>query len=195
MRIHLLCDHKWRDLPNLTVIKLELEALGHRVLLSTTKDAVPMMQAFRPDCVVFNHLFGRFYAELSANLRDAGVCVVMLPTEGAMRPEFVGIAAGEFADFSACQLFLNWSEPAARLLRQRWRADESAAPVVGCTRFDFYHPRFAGSHHAARCILPPAWPRSVAADRHLGDPIWLCASRRPCRSNVPSFCARRRTSA
>jgi surface carbohydrate biosynthesis protein len=142
MRIHLLCDHKWRDLPNLTVIKLQLEALGHRVLLSTTKDAVPMTQAFRPDCVVFNHLFGRVYAELSANLRNAGIAVVMLPTEGAMRPELVNLAAGEFADFGACELFMNWSEPAAQLLRRRWSVDEEAAPVIGCTRFDFYHPPF-----------------------------------------------------
>jgi hypothetical protein len=142
MRIQLLCDHKWRDLPNLTVIKLLLERAGHRVLMSTTKDAEPLMQSFRPDCVVFNHLFGGTYRDLSRNLRDAGVAVVMLPTEGAMRPEFTTIAAGEFADFSACDLFLNWSAPAADLLRERWDADEDMAPIVGCTRFDFYHPDF-----------------------------------------------------
>lgn len=145
MRIQLLCDHKWRDLPNLTAIKLELERLGHRVLVSTTKDAVALMQWFRPDCVVFNHLFGETYGRLSRALRDAGIAVVMLPTEGAMRPEYVSIAAGEFADFGACELFLPWSENAARQLRDRWQLFESASPVIGCTRFDFYSPQFASA--------------------------------------------------
>lgn len=145
MRIQLLCDHKWRDLPNLTAIKLELERFGHRVLISTTKDAVPLMQWFRPDCVVFNHLFGETYRKLSQALREAGIAVVMLPTEGAMRPEYVSIAAGEFADFSACELFLPWSETAARQLRERWQLSASAAPAIGCTRFDFYCPQFASA--------------------------------------------------
>jgi hypothetical protein len=145
MRIQLLCDHKWRDLPNLTAIKLELERLGHRVLVSTTKDAVPLMQWFRPDCVVFNHLFGQHYRQLSHALRDAGVAVVMLPTEGAMRPEYVDIAAGEFADFSACELFLPWSQNAAQMLRDRWQLDAARSPVIGCTRLDFYCPQFASA--------------------------------------------------
>ena len=143
MRIHLLCDHKWRDLPNLTAIKIYLEQLGHRVFISTTKDAVALMRCFRPDCVVFNHLFGVSYRDLARKLKDAEIAVVLLPTEGAMRPEYMSIAAGEFTDFSACELFLNWSENAARLLRERWQIGEAAAPVIGCTRFDFYHPRFS----------------------------------------------------
>jgi hypothetical protein len=142
VRVQLLCDHKWRDLPNLTAIKIHLEHLGHRVLLSTTKDALSLMQWFRPDCVVFNHLFGVTYRNLARNLQEAGIAVVLLPTEGAMRPEFATIAAGEFTDFSACDLFLNWSENAARLLRERWRAGETAAPVIGCTRLDFYSLQF-----------------------------------------------------
>jgi surface carbohydrate biosynthesis protein len=145
MRIQLLCDHKWRDLPNLTAIKLKLEQLGHAVLVSTTKDAVPLANLFRPDCVVFNHLFGETYRKLSRALNEAGVAVVLLPTEGAMRPEYESIAAGEFADFSACDLFLPWSERAARLLRERWTLPEDAAPVTGCTRFDFYSPVFAST--------------------------------------------------
>jgi hypothetical protein len=145
MRVQLLCDHKWRDLPNLTAAKLELERLGHRVLVSTTKDAVPLMQWFRPDCVVFNHLFGETYRKLSRALHDAGIAVVLLPTEGAMRPEYVSIAAGEFADFSACELFLPWSENAARRLRERWQLSETASPAIGCTRFDFYSPQFASA--------------------------------------------------
>jgi surface carbohydrate biosynthesis protein len=142
MRIHLLCDQKWRDLPNLAAIKISLESRGHRVLLSTTKNAVPMVKAFRPDCVVFNHLFAPSNQKFAASLREGGVAVVVLPTEGAVRPELRPIGDGEFAQDWPMDLHLAWSEPAARDIRARWGLDESVVPVLGCTRLDFYAPQF-----------------------------------------------------
>lgn len=163
MRIHLLCDHKWRDLPNLTALQIRLQCLGHNVLLSTTKDARAMIAAFRPDCVVLNHLFSAAHRNLAKNLRAAGIAVVVLPTEGAMRPEFTTLGEGEFTDFSLADLFLAWSEPAAAGIRARWGFDESRVPVAGCNRFDFYDPRFAGAVDSretfcARYGLDPARP-------------------------------------
>ncbi|NJO53469.1 MAG: hypothetical protein HC829_00300 [Bacteroidales bacterium] len=160
MRIHLLCDQKWRDLPNLAALKLLLEQLGHRVLLSTTKDQHQMIRAFRPDCVVFNHLFAPANQQLARDLRASGVAVVVLPTEGAVRPELMGIADGEFAKDWSMDLFLAWSAPAADGVRRRWGLDEGAVPVVGCTRFDFYTDRF-------RCAITP---REVFCQHHRLDP-------------------------
>jgi len=142
MRIHLLCDQKWRDLPNLTVIKLRLEALGHRVLLSTTKDAVPMLNAFRPDCVIFNHLFTPFNQAVARALRASGGAVVVLPTEGAARPELQPINEGQFADFQPMDLYLAWNEITAKGIRDRWGFDTSAVRTLGCSRVDFYSPNF-----------------------------------------------------
>ncbi len=143
MRIHLLCDHKWRDLPNLAALKLRLEFLGHRVLLSTTKDARAMIAAFRPDCVVFNHLFSAANRELARTLQQGGVGVVVLPTEGAVRPELLTLSAGEFSDYRVADLILAWSETSAKDIRDRWGFDHDRVPAAGCTRFDFYHPAFA----------------------------------------------------
>jgi surface carbohydrate biosynthesis protein len=142
MRVHLLCDHKWRDLPNLVALKLLLERSGYQVLISTTKDAAAMISAFRPDCVVFNHLFASNNQELAKTLRDNGVAVVVLPTEGAVRPELRALASGEFAQEWSMDFFLAWGEQSAGDVRARWNMPEEAVPVTGCARFDFYAPRF-----------------------------------------------------
>jgi len=145
MRIHLLCDQKWRDLPNLTAIKILLERHGHRVLLSTIKDSEPMIRAFRPDCVVFNQLFSTANQSLARNLKAAGVAIVLLPTEGAVHPAVKPLGDGEFADYSMLDLYLAWGDEPARTVRARWGFDESVAPVAGFSRLDFYDRRYAAA--------------------------------------------------
>lgn len=145
MRIQLLCDHKWRDLPNLTVTKLRLEQLGHRVLLSTTKDAEPAMRWFRPDCLVLNHLFSSTYVTLAARARAAGIAVVLLPTEGAVHPAVAPLGDGEFSDYSLLDLYLAWGDEPARTVRSRWGLDATVAPVIGFSRLDFYDSRFSAA--------------------------------------------------
>ena len=148
MRIQLLCDQKWRDLPNVTAIKVALEAQGHRVLVSTIKDFVSILSVFRPDCVVFNHVLSTFGQNIARSLRASQVAVAVLPTEGAMRPERLTIAEGEFVEDWPVDLYLAWSEPAAAAVRKRWNLDQSVVPAIGCTRLDFYAPRF-------RCAITP----------------------------------------
>ena len=142
MRILLLCDHKRRDLPNLCAIKLALESLGNKVLISATKDAHAHTTAFKPDVVVFNHLHSATYRTFSRILKENGRTVVVLPTEGAMRPEYESIGAGEFSDYSNVDLFLAWSNKASDDVRRRWGNSGTEVRGIGCTRFDFHHPRF-----------------------------------------------------
>jgi hypothetical protein len=138
----LLCDHKWRDLPNLCAIKLVLESLGDKALISATKDAFAHAMAFKPDVVVFNHLHSERYRMFSRILKENGRGVVVLPTEGTMRPEFESICAGEFSDYSDVDIFLAWNNKAADDVRRRWSNSGTEALAIGCTRFDFHHPRF-----------------------------------------------------
>ena len=142
MRIQLLCDHKWRDLPNLCAIKLALERLGHNVLMSATKGVQAHTIAFKPDVVVFNHLHSEAYRTFSRILKENGRVVVVLPTEGAMRPEYESIGAGEFSDYSHVDLFLAWNGTAADNVRRRWGGSGIEVQGIGCSRFDFHHPRF-----------------------------------------------------
>lgn len=143
MRIQLICDHKWRDLPNLTVTKLRLEQLGHHVLLATAKDVEPTMRWFRPDCLVLNHLFSTVYVELATRAREAGIATVLLPTEGVVHKALAPLGDGEFSNYSVLDLYLAWGEEPAKLVRARWGFDETTAPVIGFPRLDFYHERFA----------------------------------------------------
>jgi surface carbohydrate biosynthesis protein len=142
MRIQLLCDHKWRDLPNLTVTKFRLEQLGHRVVISTTKDVLPTVQWFRPDCFVINHLFSPENVALARALRACNVATVLLPTEGAVHPALAPLGEGEYSDFAVVDLLLAWGESAAVPIRERWGFDDKSAPITGFSRLDFYHPKF-----------------------------------------------------
>jgi surface carbohydrate biosynthesis protein len=185
MRIHLLCDQKWRDLPNLTAVKIALERCGHRVLLSTTKDAAAMIQVFRPHCVVLNNLFATRNQRLAVALMQSGVGVVILPTEGAARPELRPLIAGEFADFSGMDLHLAWSEASAEDLRRRWNRDAQAVPVIGCTRFDFYTSRFRSA----------ITPRDEFCRQHDLDPdrpivTWATVYNHAEEGNTPEVLAR-----
>lgn len=142
MRILLVCDHKWRDLPNLTVTKLRLEQLGHRVLLSTAKDMEPSMLWFRPDCLVLNHLFGNAHVSLAHKARAAGIVVVLLPTEGVAPPALADLGNGAYSDYRALDLYLAWGEEPAKSIRAHWDLDSERVPAIGFPRLDFYSAHF-----------------------------------------------------
>ncbi|CAN0341359.1 unnamed protein product, partial [Phaeothamnion confervicola] len=153
MRIHLVCDQKWRDLPGLAALRLALEARGHSALISSTKDIHAMIRLYRPDCVVMNHLFSPANQHIAASLRAAGIAVAILPTEGAVRPELRGLGNGEFSAQWPLDLYLAWSEEAAAGVRAQWGYDETKVQTVGCARLDFYTPAFesAVTTRAAFC--------------------------------------------
>jgi len=170
-RTQLVCDQKWRDLPNLAALALALERRGHRVRISTTKDVTQTIRMFRPDCVVLNHLFAPANQQLAHRLRAAGIAVVVLPTEGAVRPELQPIADGEFAERFELDLYLAWSPAAADGIKRRWGFGDDVVRTIGCTRFDFYTPAFAAAvtSRAAFCAqygLDAARPIVTWATNH-----------------------------
>lgn len=163
MRIQLLCDQKWRDLPNLVAVKSFLQQLGHRTLVSSVKDYIALAQAFRPDCLVMHNLFNPLLIEEVRAFRNSGVAIVQLPTEGAVRPEYQRLAEGEFSNFSVQDLYLSWNELTADGIRARLGCSSDAVPVVGCGRMDFYSPRYAAAvltraQFCAKYGLDPAQP-------------------------------------
>ena len=141
MIIQLLCDHKWRDLPNLVVLKIRLNSLGHKVYISSTKDSEAMISIFKPDCVVINNLFSRRNRRLAQLLKKLNVIIILLPTEGAVRPEFKKIMDGDFANYDLIDLILPWSEISAKGIRKRWRFSKERVKVAGYNRLDFYNKK------------------------------------------------------
>ncbi len=142
MRILLICDHKWRDLPNLVALKVTLETQhGHTVTLASGRDRAVLLDLFQPDCVVLNHMNGKGYREIAHRLQDQGVSVVVLPTEG--RPSFkelLPFVYGQYTDLSNVDLYLPWSDHVTENMIRLGTISVDRVMTVGNTRFDFYCP-------------------------------------------------------
>ena len=141
-KLLLLCDHKWRDLPNLVVLKYYLNLLGHHVIICSTKDTKAMIYYYRPNCVVFNHLLSSENIKMATILKKKNIKIVVLPTEGAVRPEFREMHAGEFSNYNLVDLFLTWSKKSADAIKKRWNFKDNRVKFVGYNRLDFYHQNF-----------------------------------------------------
>jgi len=143
MRVHFICDHKWRDLPSITAIKVIMQQLGHKVTVASGKETIPLIRIFRPDCVVFNHMQGAHYGALSRNLKDLNIAVAVLPTEGAADPPARPLSWGEYNDFSSVDLFLSWSHVVTDNIKRLGALPAERVVTIGCTRFDIYRKPLA----------------------------------------------------
>lgn len=163
MRVHFLCDQKWRDLPTIAALKVLLEARGVRVTVASSKETFALLPLIRPDAVVLNHMYSRRHERLSAVLRAADVAVIVLPTEGKGEPAVDRLCWGDFHDYSNIDLMLCWNERSARNLVALGRIPESGVALVGCTRYDYYRRPWFGvvpgrAAYCARHGLDPAVP-------------------------------------
>lgn len=138
MHIYFLCDQKWRDLPSLTLIKMYLERMKYRVTIVSTKEAESLLWVFRPDCVVFNHMWDKRNVRLAHRLHAANVRVIVLPTEGATPTEIWGpMVSGEFSDYSAVDLYLSWNQATVEAILAAGTLPIDRLRVIGCPRLDF----------------------------------------------------------
>ena len=144
MRVHFICDQKWRDLPTIVALKLLLEARGVRVTVASSKDTPALLPFVRPHAVVFNHMYGAKHKEMAGRLRETGVGIVVLPTEGKGEPAVDRLIWGDFNDYSCIDLFLCWNERSARNLVSLGRLPPDAVRLAGCTRYDFYRKPWFG---------------------------------------------------
>lgn len=146
MRIVFACDHKWRDLPALVVIKIHLENLGYKVWLVSPKELDAMLPLLQPDLVVLNHFWDERYRRLAQRLRAHGIAVGVLPTEGAI-PMFVRrqMVTGAFTDFSLLDFHLCWNEGVAEGIAATKKLPRDRLEVVGCPRYDFAREPLHGS--------------------------------------------------
>lgn len=141
MRILLLIDQKWRDLPGHVLLKRVLEVrFGHRVVAGPIGSEGLLVPLFRPDAVVFNHLLESAKVRLARALRGAGIGVVALPTEGIPSLADVRLlAAGKYTDMSLVDLQLCWNRPMRDLIVDADILPAERVRVIGVPRFDVYH--------------------------------------------------------
>ncbi len=163
MKVLLFCDHKWRDLPPLSAIRIHLERMGHRALIVSTRDGPSMIPAYRPDCVVLNHFWGAWYNRLARGLRERGIAVLVLSTEGAGRPIFHQMDRGDATDFSLVDRLYSWGWRNTEAMVARGSISADRAVTSGCPRIDFYRQPLMGAvkpraQLAAEYGLDPARP-------------------------------------
>lgn len=138
MRIVIACDQKWRDLPSLVVIKHHLHELGHRVFIHSTKIFESLLPIIQPDCVVLNNFWDIRYQKLAEKLRERGIAVVVLPTEGATSTHLWGpLVFGEFSNYSLIDYQMCWNAPTANGIAEFGSMPPEKLDVIGCPRFDF----------------------------------------------------------
>lgn len=178
MRILLLVDHKWRDLPGHVLIQLLAEQRGHRVGFVRNGFHWDAAWAQRPDVLVVNHLLESSAVGEARRLAEAGIATVVLPTEGI--PTLQGtrdLHAGAGQDYGGIARFCVWNEP----MRERMVANRvlpaERIPVIGVPRFDLYRPPFDGilpSRDAAcrRFGLDPARPVLLWATNFAQAAVW-----------------------
>jgi surface carbohydrate biosynthesis protein len=133
-------DHKWRDLPVYAYLKELLERkYGFDVALVRRTWETSYLAAFRPDIVVFEALAYPQWARLARELREAGVRIVILPTEGAPIDEPNKLQlSGAGLDYSMVDLFCSWNGEIAERTRRSLPAER--IELTGCPRFDIYRP-------------------------------------------------------
>ncbi|MCZ8312834.1 MAG: hypothetical protein O9320_18460 [Magnetospirillum sp.] len=145
MKIILVCDHKWRDLPPLAAIKLHLERRGCKVWIYAVRDALAMIPMIAPDCVVLNHFWGDRYQNLARQLRAEGTVVVVLPTEGAGRPIFHEVDRGDVTDYSLVDRLYSWGRRNSDAMLARGAISPGNLVTSGCPRTDFYRAPLMGA--------------------------------------------------
>lgn len=143
MRIILVCDHKWRDLPNLTLIKIQLEKQGAKVLLTSYPDGRNLYSAFKPDAIVFSQMWGKVNENFLVHAKRDGVKVIVLNTEGMGRPQEAKFSYGCLSDWSDVDMMLVWSDDIFDGIQREGTLENGHLVRSGCPRIDFYHPRFS----------------------------------------------------
>jgi len=142
MRILLLCDHKWRDLPGLSYLKVLLEKdFGHRVVIAPIIYWDDYIRGFRPHLIVMNHVNGTRNRGIAKKAKDSGSAVCVLPTEGLPNHQEIAlIFAGKFTDLSHVDLYFVWNKVMQQTMIKEQTISEDKIVVIGTPRFDFYTP-------------------------------------------------------
>jgi len=143
MKVHFLCDHKWRDLPTVSAMRMELEKLGITSTAASSKDTFALLPVLRPNALVLNHMYSERRRDFARALRAKGVKIIVLPTEGKGEPAVDRMVWGDFNDYSEVDLFLAWNRKSAEKLIELGRLTNGRVELVGCTRYDYYRDPWA----------------------------------------------------
>jgi surface carbohydrate biosynthesis protein len=157
MRIALIVDNPYRDLPGLALVALRLCERGAECCLVPMNLAQAELGALTPDFALLNYLRTNNEDMARQLVTEAGIPTGVLDTEGGVFVDWDDYATGkmtanaEVRDLMAC--YCSWGKRiAAHAPAAGWyRTDQIA--VTGAPRFDFYAKPWRQS---ARTLAPEA---------------------------------------
>ena len=144
MRVVLIVDNPFRDLPGVVLLARELAAAGMTCLLVPINLEWREVGALAPDAVVLTNIRAP-RQEFAAHLVNAGIKVAVLENEGGVMPNFDTyrrMTAPDASLFRRLSCFCTWGPKVAGLARDEgWYSPEQVV-VTGAPRFDFYAPQW-----------------------------------------------------
>lgn len=157
-------DHKWRDLPGHVYAKVLLQKLGYRVILIRNNFEEYYADIYDPCAVVMIHAYDRQKSVLIKKLKQRGILVFLMPTEGIPTIASVRrLAAGHFSDLSDVDVQFLWNRRMLELMEEGNVLSSERLCVVGVPRFDFYCEPLKGllprrEHFCGKYDLDPCNP-------------------------------------
>ncbi len=149
--ILVITDHKWRDLPGNTFLKMLLEQkYGHKVMLVRLNEERLFVPSFKPDMVIYNNLYTPDVNQYAQYLHSKGVKIVILPTEGiTFSDEQTLLFSHKYVGISFIDSYIAWNDLIADAICQNDVLPEEKVIRLGSCRFDFYS-KIMGSCHNGR---------------------------------------------
>jgi surface carbohydrate biosynthesis protein len=144
MRIALIVDNPYRDLPGLVLLAARLCQKGAKCYLVPLNLASVELSALAPDFVLLTSL-RKPRQWFASQLLEAGIRVGVLDSEGGVMPNLEMYSKLTTPDRSLnrdVSCFCSWGPKLADYVKREGWYQDSQVVVTGSPRFDFYAPRW-----------------------------------------------------
>jgi surface carbohydrate biosynthesis protein len=144
MKIALILDNPYRDLPGMTLVAERLAGYGHRVYLVPFNMAPTELGALAPDFVVLPHL-KKTHREIALGMLDMGFGLGILDTEGGPYKslEYYEQLLTDDADLrSKISVVCAWGPLRHDYSIRRGLFRKEQMRITGSARHDYFHPRW-----------------------------------------------------
>lgn len=172
LRIAIVVDHPRRDLAGLCLTAEALSQRGavcHLVPFNLQRKEI---WALRPHLVLLNYVRRGANEDLGRLLREAGVRVGVLDTEGGVWPsldEFTRLLWSDPELLAGIRPYCAWGENLGKHVVAAGLMPASSVVVTGCPRFDLYHPKWRGLTLGAGRGAPVATKPRVLINTNFSD--------------------------
>jgi len=141
--IAIVVDHKWRDLPGLSLLAYKLETVYNLSVKLIPYNLWEKTIIFdKPKILCVSVLYGSRGQRIIRTCKQTGTKLAVIMTEG--RPntmEALAYSVGKESNSKYADLWICWSETVRKYMLEEGVLPEEKLPVLGCNRFDIYfHP-------------------------------------------------------